>query len=133
MFFGRRESNMQWLIIAIGGALGSVARFASVSYLTPIFNYRFPFGTFVVNIVGSFLIGIAYVVLVEKAVLPVEWRLFFMTGFLGGFTTFSAFSLEMLQMWQEGHVLISIAYATSSVMLGLLMAYVGMQFAQKLF
>lgn len=124
---------MQWLIIALGGALGSVARFASVSYLTPLFNYRFPLGTFAVNILGSFLIGLAYVVLVEKAVLPGEWRLFFMTGVLGGFTTFSAFSLEMLQMWQEGHVLISIAYATSSVVLGLLMAYAGMQFAQKLF
>ena len=124
---------MQWLMIAIGGALGSVARFASVSYLTPLFNYRFPFGTFVVNILGSLLIGIAYVVLVEKAALAAEWRLFFMTGILGGFTTFSAFSLEMLQMWQEGHVLISIAYATGSVMLGLLMAYAGMQVAQKLF
>ncbi len=124
---------MQWLMIAIGGALGSVARFASVSYLTPLLNYRFPVGTFVVNIVGSFLIGVAYVLLVDKAVLPAEWRLFFITGILGGFTTFSAFSLEMLQMWQEGHVLISIAYATSSVILGLLMAYVGMQFVQKLF
>ncbi len=124
---------MQWLIIALGGALGSVARFASVTYLTPLFYYRFPLGTFFVNIAGSFLIGLAYVVLVEKAVLPAEWRLFFMTGFLGGFTTFSAFSLEMLQMWQEGHVLISIVYAASSVVLGLLMAYAGMQFAQKLF
>lgn len=124
---------MQWLMIAIGGALGSVARFASVSYLTPLFNYRFPFGTFIVNIVGSFLIGVAYVVLVEKAALPGEWRLFFMTGILGGFTTFSAFSLEMVQMWQEGHVLLSIAYATSSVVLGLLMAYVGMQLVQKFF
>ena len=124
---------MQWLMIAIGGALGSVVRFASVGYLTPLLNYRFPVGTFVVNIFGSFLIGVAYVLLVEKAVLAAEWRLFFITGVLGGFTTFSAFSLEMLQMWQEGHVLISIAYATSSVILGLLMAYVGMQFVQKLF
>ena len=68
---------MQWLMIAIGGALGSMARFAAVGYLTPMLNYRFPIGTFIVNIVGSFLIGVAYVVLVEKAVLPSEWRLFF--------------------------------------------------------
>ena len=120
-------------MIAIGGALGSMARFAAVSYLTPMLNFRFPIGTFIVNIVGSLLIGVAYVVLVEKAVLPSEWRLFFITGILGGFTTFSAFSLEMLQMWQEGHVLISIFYATSSVVLGLLFAYVGMQLTQKLF
>jgi CrcB protein len=124
---------MQWLMIAIGGALGSMARFAAVGYLTPMLNLRFPIGTFIVNILGSFLIGVAYVVLVEKAVLPSEWRLFFITGILGGFTTFSAFSLEMLQMWQDGHVLISIFYAASSVVLGLLFAYVGMQLTQKLF
>ncbi len=124
---------MQWLMISIGGALGSMARFAAVGWLTPMLKYRFPIGTFIVNVVGSFLIGVAYVLLVEKAVLPAEWRLFFITGILGGFTTFSAFSLEMLQMWQEGHVLISIAYATSSVVLGLLMAYVGMHFVQKFF
>lgn len=124
---------MQWVMIALGGALGSVARFAAVTYLTPLLNYRFPFGTFVVNILGSFLIGVAYVLLVEKATLSGEWRLFFMTGILGGFTTFSAFSLEMLQMWQEGRVLVSIIYALSSVVLGLLMAYVGMQLTQKYF
>ena len=124
---------MQWLMIAIGGALGSMARYAAVGYFTPLFNYRFPFGTFIVNMSGSFLIGLAYVLLVEKAVLPSEWRLFFITGILGGFTTFSAFSLEMLQMWQEGHVLNSIFYATSSVALGLFFAYLGMQLTQRFF
>lgn len=124
---------MQWLMIALGGALGSIARYAAVGYLTPMLNYRFPFGTFVVNISGSFLIGVAYVVLVEKALVPGEWRLFVITGILGGYTTFSAFSLEMLQMWQEGHVAISLFYAASSVVLGLLFAYLGMQVAQKLF
>jgi len=123
----------QWLMIAIGGALGSMARFAAVGYITPMLNFRFPIGTFLVNMLGSLLIGIAYVVLVEKAILPSEWRLFFITGVLGGFTTFSAFSLEMLQLWQEGHVATSIFYATSSVALGLLFAYVGMHLTQKLF
>lgn len=124
---------MQWLAIALGGALGSVLRFAAVGYLTPLLNYRFPLGTFVVNIVGSFLIGVAYVLLVEKTTLPVEWRLFFITGILGGFTTFSAFSLEILQLWQEGHVLNALVYASISVVLGLLMAFVGMSLTQKIF
>jgi CrcB protein len=124
---------MQWLMIAIGGALGSIARFAAVGYLTPMLNYRFPIGTFIVNIVGSFLIGVAYVVIVEKQLIPPEWRLFFITGILGGFTTFSSFSLEILQTWQEGHVFNAIFYAASSVVLGLLFAYVGMQLTQKLF
>lgn len=124
---------MQWLMIAIGGALGSMARFAAVGYLTPMLNYRFPIGTFIVNIVGSFLIGVAYVVIVERAIIPSEWRLFFITGILGGFTTFSSFSLEILQTWQEGHVFNAIFYAASSVVLGLLFAFVGMQLTQKLF
>ncbi len=124
---------MQWLMIAIGGALGSMARYAAVGYLTPMLSYRFPFGTFIVNITGSLLIGVAYVVIVERAIIPSEWRLFFITGILGGYTTFSSFSLEVLQTWQEGHPLNSIFYATSSVFLGLLFAYLGMQLTQKLF
>lgn len=124
---------MQWLAIALGGALGSVFRFAAVSYLTPMLNYRFPIGTFVVNLLGSFLIGVAYVLLVEKTKLPVEYRLFFISGLLGGFTTFSAFSLEILQLWQEGHVFNALAYATGSVILGLLMAFAGMALTQKIF
>lgn len=124
---------MQWLVIAIGGALGSVLRFAAVSYLTPLINNRFPFGTFIVNLSGSFLIGVAYVLLVEKTTLPAEWRLFFITGILGGYTTFSAFSLEILQLWQEGHVVNAFVYASGSVILGLLMAFVGMALTQKLF
>ncbi|RYY01878.1 MAG: fluoride efflux transporter CrcB [Gammaproteobacteria bacterium] len=124
---------MQWLMIAIGGALGSVARYAAVGYLTPMLNYRFPFGTFIVNISGSFLIGVAYVVIVEKAIIPSEWRLFFITGILGGYTTFSSFSLEVLQSWQQGNPLNSMLYATSSVFLGLLFAYIGMQLTQKFF
>ena len=124
---------MQWLAIALGGALGSVLRFAAVGYLTPLLNYRFPLGTFVVNMSGSFLIGVAYVLLVEKAALSAEWRLFFITGVLGGFTTFSAFSLEILQLWQEGHVFNAFAYAGASVILGLLMAFIGMALTQKLF
>ena len=123
---------MQWLLIALGGAFGSMTRFAAVVYITPLFNMKFPFGTFLVNIVGSFLIGVAYVVLIEKSDVSPLYRMFFITGFLGGFTTFSSFSLEMLQLWQEGYVLNSILYAISSVILGLLMAFAGMALTQKL-
>ncbi|WP_049629130.1 fluoride efflux transporter CrcB [Cellvibrio sp. pealriver] len=124
---------MQWLAIAAGGALGSVLRFAAVSYLTPLLGIRFPLGTFIVNILGSFLIGVAYVLLVEKTALSTEWRLFFITGVLGGFTTFSAFSLEILQLWQSGYVLNALIYASSSVIVGLLMAFSGMALTQKFF
>lgn len=124
---------MQWLAIALGGALGSVLRFAAVSYITPLVNHRFPFGTFIVNLSGSFLIGVAYVLLVEKTTLPAEWRLFFITGIIGGYTTFSAFSLEIFQLWQAGLVVNAFVYASSSVILGLLMVFVGIALTQKIF
>lgn len=123
---------MQWLLIAIGGALGSMIRYASVSYLTPMFSFKFPFGTFIVNIVGSFLIGVAYVLLIEKSNVSPMYRMFFMTGFLGGYTTFSSFSLEMMQLWQEGYVLNSMLYAIGSVVIGLLMVFAGVLITQKL-
>lgn len=124
---------MQWLAIALGGALGSIARFAMVGYVTPWLNGKFPLGTLVVNLLGSLLIGVAYVLLVEKTTLAVEWRLFFITGVLGGYTTFSAFSLELLQLAQQGYVAIALAYAIGSVVLGLLFAYAGVLLAHKIF
>ena len=123
---------MHWLLIALGGALGSVARFASVTYLTPLFNVKFPIGTFIVNIVGSFLIGVAYVLFIKTANVSPMYRMFFITGVLGGFTTFSSFSLEMFQLWQQGYVLNAMLYAIGSVVLGLLMAFAGMALTQKI-
>lgn len=122
---------MPWLMIALGGALGSVLRYAAVTSITPLISSRFPYGTFAVNLVGSLLIGVAYVLLVERAALPSEWRLFFITGILGGFTTFSAFSLEMLQLWQQGHVVQAFVYAIGSVALGLLCVFLGVLLTQK--
>ncbi len=73
---------MQWLAVAVGGALGAMARYGVVSYLAPITGHRFPLGTLCVNISGSFLIGVCYVVLDEKLAASPEWRLLTITGFL---------------------------------------------------
>lgn len=138
---------MQWLAVALGGALGAMLRFAVTHYMAtfdkPWLSFtsassasveiRFPVGTIFVNISGAFLMGIAFVVLTEKALLSAEWRLFFITGVLGGYTTFSAFSLEMFQLWQAGHLLIAAAYALSSVLLCVLMTFLGMLLAQRIF
>ena len=126
-------------MIAIGGALGSMARYASTTYVAPLIfkptdsTVQFPWGTFVVNLLGSFLIGLLYVVLVEKNNLSPLYRLFFITGVLGGYTTFSAYSLEMLQLWQSGQIANAIGYALGSVVCGLLLAFGGMLLAQKIF
>jgi CrcB protein len=112
---------MQWLAVAVGGALGAMARYGVVSYLAPLTGHRFPLGTLCVNISGSFLIGVCYVVLDEKLAASPEWRLLIMTGFLGAFTTFSTFSLDALALWENGLPVTAVTYVLATVF-GCLMA-----------
>ena len=108
---------MNWLAVAIGGALGSVARYALSSWIFDITSHKFPYATLIVNVAGSFVMGILFVVVVERAVLPAEMRSLLMIGFIGAFTTFSAFSLDALGLWQNGHVLMSVIYMITTVIL----------------
>jgi CrcB protein len=117
MKFEFRENIMQWLAVALGGALGSVARYTVNLYAMNIFNERYPLGTFLVNLVGSFLVGCFYVLVIEKGFFPTELRNLLMVGFLGGFTTFSAFSLEALVMWQNGQIILSALYVFGTIFL----------------
>ena len=108
---------MNWLAVAIGGALGSVARYALSGWIFDITSHKFPYATLIVNVAGSFVMGILFVVIVERAVLPAEMRSLLMIGFIGAFTTFSAFSLDALGLWQNGHVLMSVIYMITTVIL----------------
>lgn len=108
---------MNWLAVAIGGALGSVARYALSSWIFDITSHKFPYATLIVNVAGSFVMGILFVVVVERAALPAEMRSLLMIGFIGAFTTFSAFSLDALGLWQNGHVLLSVIYMITTVIL----------------
>jgi len=108
---------MNWLAVAIGGALGSVARYALSSWIFDITNHKFPYATLIVNVAGSFVMGILFVVIVERAALPAEMRSLLMIGFIGAFTTFSAFSLDALGLWQNGHVQMSLIYMVTTVIL----------------
>jgi CrcB protein len=121
---------MQWLMVALGGALGSVLRFALVSITPLLGTARFPLGVLLVNIIGSLCIGIAYVLLGEQQLLNDNWRQFFIAGLLGGFTTFSSFSLDILQLISTGHAFMAIIYVSASVGIGLCAAYVGCLVAQ---
>lgn len=89
------------LAVGAGGALGSILRYVFVLTSTAWFGKSFPWGTLIVNMVGSAAIGIAFVLLHERALLGENWRYFFMTGVLGGFTTFSAFSLETMLLLEQ--------------------------------
>ena len=90
-----------WLWVGLGGALGSMLRYAIGLWLNQQGNGAFPLGTFAVNIVGSFLIALVYG-LAMQGQLHANWRLFLTTGFCGGFTTFSTFSYENMQLLQSG-------------------------------
>lgn len=106
---------MQWLMIAIGGAVGAMGRFAVISYVAPVAGNGFPLGTLIVNVSGSFLIGVCYVVLDQKLAASPEWRLLIMTGFLGAFTTFSTFSLDALALWNNGLPMTALSYVLATV------------------
>lgn len=117
---------MAWLAVAIGGALGALSRYAIVLYCAA-YVHRFPFPTLGINVLGSFLIGVVYVMIIEKAALSHEWRLILMAGFLGAFTTFSTFALESLLLWQNGHAYIAAGYIISSLVCCLVAVTLGYQ------
>lgn len=111
----------QWLWVALGGAAGSLLRFG-VQKLLPA--QSFPYGTFAANMAGCLLIGMLWAYW-QKGVLSADVRLLLMTGLCGGFTTFSSFTLESIQLLQAGRLFSFILYSTASVALGLLATFCG--------
>ena len=107
---------MIWLAVALGGALGAVGRYGLTHHLLPVGAKQFPWGTLTANIVGSVLLGVCYVLLVEKQWVAIEWRPFLMVGFLGAFTTYSTFALESFLLWQSGQIHFAISYAMASLL-----------------
>lgn len=100
------------VIIAVAGALGALARYGLVNLVG---GKHFPWGTLAVNVIGSLLMGIAYFMIMEKQSWPAELKPLIMTGFLGAFTTFSAFSLEAWELLDRGEALSAAAYICLSV------------------
>lgn len=116
-----------YAFVMLGGALGSAARFAVSTWCEGKWGPTFPWGTLVVNVVGSFLIGLIFVVSesVASGTALAETRGLLITGFLGGFTTFSAFSLQTLALFQNGQTAAAFGNAIGSVILCLLFVWIG--------
>ena len=115
------------LIVAAGGACGAVLRHLSNLAALRLFGPGFPWGTFFVNVAGSLLMGLLIGWLVRRTGGSTnELRLLLATGFLGGFTTFSAFSLDFVTLWHDGPPAIAIGYVLASVMISLLAVITGL-------
>lgn len=120
------------LLVALGGAIGSVARFKLSGWvLQQATNWRFPLGTFVVNVIGCFIAGLLAGMAVKQDVFTPDARVFLFTGLLGGFTTFSAFGLETLLLFKRGEAGVAIANAVVSVAVGLVVAWLGYGLAAR--
>lgn len=118
------------LLVALGGALGSVARFKMSGWvLHHTVDWRFPAGTFAVNVAGCLVAGILAGLAERQELLSPETRLFLFTGILGGFTTFSAFGLETMFLLKRGELLVAGANIVLSVVFGLLALWLGLSVA----
>ena len=120
------------VLIALGGAGGALARHWLTALVQNTAAGQFPWGTLCVNLLGAFGIGIAYVLIVERALLHPDWRGALMVGFLGAFTTFSAFSLDTLALLENGRAGLALAYMLASVTTCLLAVWLAAGLARLL-
>ena len=115
------------VLIMIGGSLGAISRYGMSILAVKLFGARFPWGTLAVNLVGCFLIGVAFSLADRGShLMNPSARLFFMTGFLGALTTFSAYGLETVNALRMGSMLIPLANIISNNILGLSLVFLGM-------
>jgi fluoride exporter len=115
------------LLVGLGGGLGSIARYLCQRWMLMMYPHSFPFGTFMVNIIGCFLIGLFWGLSFKSFADDESWKLFLMTGLCGGFTTFSAFTLEGIGLIKEQKTGLFLLYTAGSVVAGLFATYIGMK------
>lgn len=115
----------KYLIIALGGAIGSMLRFWAGGYVSGRLGSRFPYGTFVVNVTASFLVGFIMTILAERTNLSPAWRYLLVIGFLGGYSTFSSFEYETFQGFEDSEFLLAAMNIALSVGVGFVAVWIG--------
>lgn len=116
---------MMYIMIALGGAMGALCRFGATKWVNNLWSQHFPLATMSINILGSFLMGVAFVVINEKLPSLEAFRPLIMVGFLGAFTTFSTFSLEIVSLLNQQAWLSAVSYLSLSCLLGVLALVAG--------
>jgi fluoride exporter len=114
------------LLVGFGGFIGSICRFLISALLAAPTSLSFPYGTFLVNLLGCFIIGLIFALSERSNILSPEFRIFLTAGFCGGFTTFSAFSLESIQLAQASNLGVAGLYIGLSIMCGLAATWAAM-------
>jgi CrcB protein len=114
------------LFVAVGGAAGSVTRYLVDGWVLDRTGTAFPYGTLVINLSGSFVLGLLAALTMDRALLPAEVRAPLMIGFLGAYTTFSTLMLESWRLLEAGQVALAVANAAGSVVVGLVAVAAGL-------
>jgi CrcB protein len=120
-----------YLVVLLGGGIGSLARYVASMAIMQRFGGAFPLGTFVINITGSFLIGLLMTLFTERLDWSPHWRLLLVTGFLGGYTTFSSFEYESLQALRQGAKWAGLFNLVGSVVAGYVAVWLGALLAER--
>jgi fluoride exporter len=116
----------QILLVGLGGATGSVLRYMVSSATAKYYAASFPLATFIVNVAGCFLAGLLFGMMSEETPANQQLKFLLITGFCGGFTTFSAFALENVKLMSSGNVMLPIAYTLVSIITGFLAVWIGL-------
>ncbi|MBR1218741.1 fluoride efflux transporter CrcB [Bradyrhizobium sp. U87765 SZCCT0131] len=123
---------MSYLLVFVGGGLGATLRHAINMLCARWFGTGFPYGTFLINISGSIVMGLIAGYLAFRGQAAQPWRLFLMTGVLGGYTTFSAFSLDSMLLYERGEIGLAAFYVAGSVVLAIAGLVAGMALVRHL-
>ncbi len=113
------------IFIGIGGSIGSILRYLTTVLIEKYFTSLFPLATFLVNIIGCLMIGVTMGILEKNEMMNSNIKWFLVTGFCGGFTTFSAFGFENIRLLQNGNIFLAFVYISASIILGLSSVWLG--------